>query len=289
MADGLKRYTHEERRRIVESLIPLIKRHVGKDLVALAVTGSFSRETDGAYSDVELVGFVKKEPASDRNGMKFVYNGLLIDLWFITPALYLHRHRQKINLEWPYSGSSTLTPLLNEPLIRKINETPLNISLEERLKVVKNYWPDVQEAAAKVLTAAGRGDAEAVPFLFWQVAEKICVVLSLINGRPFITRAGVFCEVRTFDILPKHAALLSFMPDAQVTSAELANRVQIIFGEVEQILYSFGLDPYVKELDFFVSPLSVGNRIARKLKIDWGLRKAGRVLNALKLKCLRIH
>lgn len=289
MADGLKQHTHEERSCIVERLVPLIKRHMGSELLALAATGSFARGTDGAYSDVELMGFVKRRPDSDRASVKFIYDGVLIDLWFLTRVDYLYIHRQKIGAEWPYAGRNMLVPLLNEPFIREVADVPLNMTLEERMRALGNYWPEVQEATAKVLTASSREDDDSSRFLFWQMSEKMCVALSLVNGRPFTTRAAIFSEVRMFRTLPMHIELLSIPPDSQPTPADMAERAMIVFEEIEQILYSYGLDLYAKSLESFVSPLSVGKKIRRRLKIGNRVRNAVRIISSTRSRLLGAH
>ena len=68
MGEGLKRHTHPEREAMVAALVPLIIRHMGHQLVALGVGGSFARDTDGPYSDLELIGFVKKPVGTARAG-----------------------------------------------------------------------------------------------------------------------------------------------------------------------------------------------------------------------------
>ena len=249
MAQGLKQHTHEERRRITETLVPLIKRHVGRGLIALAATGSFARGTDSPYSDVELIGFVKRRPDSDRAGAKFIHDGILVDLWFLTRADYLYIHRQKIGAEWAYAGSNNLMPLINERFIREISTVPLNMTLEERLHALRDYWPVVQEAIAKVLTAADRDDLASIRFLFWQMVERVCSVTVLTNGRPFSTRAAIFTEVRTFQTLPAHIELLSIASDIAPSPAELGDRARIMFDEMETILHSLGLDLYAKSLE----------------------------------------
>ena len=282
MAQGLRQHTHEERRRIVEMLVPLIKRHVGTGLIALAATGSFAREADGPYSDIELIGFVKKRPDSDRASVKFIHDGILIDVWFLTRVDYLYIHRQKIGAEWPYAGSNNLMPLVNEQCIRETTNVPLNLTLEERLLALRDYWPLVQEASAKVLTAAAHDDLDSTRFLFWQMAEKFCVALSFINGRPFSTRAAIFAEARTFQTLPMHIELLSIGRDTSSSSAELADRARIVFDEMEALVQSFGLELYAKSLDQFVSPLTAGRRIRRRLQIGRRIRRATAFMRSVK-------
>lgn len=57
---GLKKYSHDQRRRIVDELILLIRKKFGENLIALAATASYARNEDFDYIDLELTAFVKE-------------------------------------------------------------------------------------------------------------------------------------------------------------------------------------------------------------------------------------
>jgi len=63
---GIKKYTHKEREKILHEMIPLIKRKFGKNLLAVAARGSFARNTDQPYSDLELFAFLKEMPRGQK-------------------------------------------------------------------------------------------------------------------------------------------------------------------------------------------------------------------------------
>ncbi len=272
MAGGLKQHTHQERARVVKALVPLVQRHMGRDLIALAVTGSFARNTDGAYSDIELIGFVKRQQ-HDREVVNLIHDGMLIHLWFLTRQDYLYHHKQRVGAEWSYAAMNTLVPLINEPFVRELIEVPWALSREDRFRALREFWPLVQEAAGKLLTAASREDSGPVPFLYWQMVEKICVALSLLNGRPYTTRAAIFDEARTFKILPKSFDRLIAPAEGMQKPSELAGRALAAFGEVEELLYAHGAQPNAESLDAFVSPLSAGRRLRRRMQIGRKIRR----------------
>lgn len=272
MAGGLKQHTHQERARVVKALVPLIQRHMGRDLIALAVTGSFARNTDGAYSDIELIGFVKRRQ-EDREIVNLIHDGMLIHLWFLTRQDYLYHHKQRVGAEWYYAAMNTLAPLINEPFVRELIEVPWQLSREDRFKALREFWPLVQEAAGKLLTAASRADSGPVPFLYWQMVEKICVALSLLNGRPYTTRAAIFEEARTFKTLPKSFDRLIAPAESMPNPSELAGRALAAFGEMEELLHAQGVQPNAESLDAFVSPLSAGKRLRRRVQIGRKIRR----------------
>jgi len=254
MADGLKQHTHEERERVIASLIPLIQRHAGSDLVAVAATGSFARRQDGAYSDIELIAFVGVPQEGSRDATRFIHDGMLIDIWYLTSKEYLEIHKGGRRDIWPYAATSTLVAVLNESFVREVAAKPWQLTAEECLAALKELWPEVQEAAAKLLTAVARRDIDPIPFLYWRMAERMCVALSFLNAQPYTTRAAVFAETRRFAILPASYELLIDAPDGRQEPDELARRAKIVFGEIEHLLRERGLTLYEHRLDAFVAP-----------------------------------
>jgi kanamycin nucleotidyltransferase len=273
MLRGLKQHTHQERDRVVEALIPLIQQHLGDNLAALALTGSQARGTDGPYSDIEILCFVKKRLEGDERWSRFVNDGMLIDLWYITREEYLDVYKEKVRGEWPYVAAALLVPLLNEPYVRALIDAPSAATTDRWLSALKAQWPLVQEAAAKFLNAVERDDADALMFLYWQMMEKLCVVLAFLNGHSFTTRAAVFTETRGFRELPPHFEKLLIRPDAPVKAEQLRRLTLTVFEEVEEMLFARGLSLYAKGLDSFVSRETPADRLKRRLKIDRVLRK----------------
>ena len=75
----MKRHTHAERDEILRTVIvPMLQKELGKNLIAIAADGSFARNEDRDYSDLELLVFVKNSKHLP-NGFSKVHNGLLIE------------------------------------------------------------------------------------------------------------------------------------------------------------------------------------------------------------------
>jgi hypothetical protein len=237
---------------------------MGKDLLALAVTGSFAMMSDQLYSDLDFIGFVRKPQGSDREVVNIIVDGLLIHLWFLTRQQYLYMHRQKVRAEWAYAGANTLVPLINEQFIRSLSTAPANTNPKHYRDAVQDLWPSFQEAAGKVLNAVKSGREDNVDYLYWVMVEKLSTVLALLNRKAFSTRSEVFSEARKFELLPvSFHALFEPIPDK---SPELyAERVLTIFKDTETLLLDNGFVLYSRALDSFVMPLSASAKIRRRL------------------------
>jgi len=274
LGEGLKRHTRLEREEVIDALVPPIIRHMGHQLVALGVGGSFARGTDSAYSDLALTGFVKK-PAGARSASRFVHDGLVVDIWFPTRREFLDIHKAKIGPSWPFTAQIALLPLINDAFIRELNAMPYNNSAQDRMRALGEFWPEIQEAAAKLLTAVEGGNVAPVPYLYWQAVEKFCVALSLLNARPFTTRAAMFGEARQFPILPASFEELLIPADQAVGAVELARRVHKGFWEIERLLTAHGLCLQAPSLDAFVREQTFGELLRDSLHVDrFGHREA---------------
>lgn len=277
MPKGLKARTHQDRQKVIELLTPLIKQHVGSNLVALAVSGSFARGSDGAYSDIEFFGFVKRPPSDERTAVRFIHDGLLVDAWFMTRSTYISIFKDKVRMgedSWPYVALNVLSPVFNAPFIQDLLTVPHVRAPDAFRQALVAFWPQVQEATAKLLTAVDRNDVAPTAYLYWQMVEKMCCALSYLNERPYSTRAAVFTEVLSFPSLPPSFSSLMLAPDEPGTPAKLADRARTVFHELEEMLQEQGCNLYAESLSSFVSPQSRGEELARKLKLDRVAHKA---------------
>ncbi len=272
MLKSLKEHSHKERQQIVEALLPLIRRHVGDQLVALAATGSFARNTDAAYSDIELIAFLKERPEPGRHAVRFIYDGMQVDIWFLTRKDYITNHKGGDRKQWPYAARSALIPLFNPGFVQDLSAIPSPISPQDRMAALTDLWPDVQEASGKLLTAVERADTLPIPFLYWAMVEKLCVALSYVNAQPFTTRASIFAEAMSFEHLPASFRAVLEGPGSSLDLPLLSAKVKTVFAEMEQMLEDLGLAPCQENLGDFVNPL-VGGRLRRRLAKNRVVRK----------------
>jgi hypothetical protein len=282
MARGLKPHNSSERKRVVDALAPLIKKHLGRNLIALAITGSLARGDDGAYSDIEMFAFVSRTPEED-SAIQFIYQGLLIEIWLLTRSEYLGIFKDKVRSgghhPWPYVALNVLTPVFNEQFVLELSRIPPPSEISHCRTAFVSFWPKLQEATAKLLTAVSRNDVEPVLFLYWQTVEKSCYALSLLNGRPFSTRAAVFREAQAFPLLPEHFKTLLIRPEDVRSPKQLSEAALLVFEEIEQLALSQGMNLYPDRLDFFVSPKRLSERITRRLGLHRVVQKLRKVLS----------
>ena len=124
---GLKKYTHQDRQRIVEEILPQIREKFGDNLIALAAQGSFARNEDFDYSDLELIAFVKKMPEDRWGGIGKIVDGLLIELIWTTRENYIALTLD-VTKDWYISASDKLQPIINAEFINELKITAQKIS-----------------------------------------------------------------------------------------------------------------------------------------------------------------
>ncbi len=261
---GLKAHSHEQRSQVLNRLVPLVQKHMGKQLLALATSGSYALRSDGLYSDLDLIGFVRDIQDPARAVVNQIYDGLLVHIWFITKDQYLDIHKRKGGEQWAQAGSVSLVPLINAPFVRALADHSCSTTAAEHNAAIIELWPFTQEATGKFLNAVESGNVENSMFLYWNMIDKLTTVLALLNRKPFSTRAKVFSEARQFEILPQSYDAL-FDPIEKRDLAAHRERALNVFAETERLLEARGLLRYVDSLECFVEPPRFGDSARRRI------------------------
>lgn len=248
---GLKKYTHEDRQKVIEEIIPLVRRKFGDNLVALAAQGSFARGDDSGYSDLELVAFVKQMPENKEwEGIGKIRDGLMVELIWMTRENYL-RTTPEVNKEWFLSGSDCLLPIINEEFIRGLSDYRVENLRQKCLAQIRHRWYETQEATAKTLNAAAAGDRDGVPLLFADMLIHMLATLSFLNQTPYITFARFVAQARNFELKPaEFENLLDIMTAGEFQDLpRLEKTIEKVFSQFEAIFENLGVEVYDRNID----------------------------------------
>lgn len=247
---GLKKHTHEERQRVIDQMVPLIRQKFGDNLLALAVTASFARNDDLPYSDLELTAFLKKMPESEKRGMGKIRDGLLVELIWTTEENYL-KEVKEITEQWYLAGSDVLVPVINAEFIENITRRKIAAQPEIFIKHAVGNWHEVQEATAKVLNAILAENRDAMPLLACDILRHMLIVLSFLNQTPFITFAKFISQARGFNIKPAaFDSLADIIVEGEFQDfARLEKAVIEVFTQFETIFEELGVELYDDNLE----------------------------------------
>jgi hypothetical protein len=249
--EGIKKYTHQDRERIVREMIPLIKKKFGNNLVALAAQSSFARREDYHYSDLELHVFLKKKPRDkNQRGMSKIRDGILVELTWGTAADYI-KSTKEVTKEWYLAGSDILVPLINKPFIDKLNKYKIANLKEKCLRQAVIHWHEVQEATAKVLNAIGQKNQEHIPYLMLWMLDGMLISLSLLNHTPYITTGKFITQARSFKLKPERFYDLVDVINkgAYQDLATLEKIIATVFEGFEKIFKKLGCQLYDDNVD----------------------------------------
>ncbi|KPJ73900.1 hypothetical protein AMJ52_02735 [candidate division TA06 bacterium DG_78] len=198
---GLKKYIHKERSEIIKNLIvPVIERELGKNLIAIAADGSYARNEDTDFSDIELVIFVKDRTQLPR-GFGKIIDGILIEGLFVTEQEY-YQNTLDVNEEWYLAGSDRLKALTNPPFIQKVRRYKVKHLREKCFKQAHEMLFGVQESFGKLFTAIKNKNKEN---LFPIVADAVMQVLKLmayLNETPYRTLGSFVTQAKGFTMKP---------------------------------------------------------------------------------------
>ncbi len=248
---GLKKQSHEDRRRVIEEMIPLVQEKFGENLIALAVTASYARNEDFDYSDLELTAFVKEMPDGKKwDGIGKIRDGLLVELVWMTKETYLERTRE-VTHDWYLAGSDTLQPLINESFISELNSYKVKDLRQKCLAQAAKQWHQVQEATAKVLNAISANNREGIPLLLFDMLRHLLINLSFLNQTPFITFSKFISQARTFEIKPAgFDSLIDIAVQGTYQDLQMLEKtVSGVFGEFEAIFEGLDIELYDNNID----------------------------------------
>jgi len=248
---GIRSYSHADRERVIEELIPLIRKKFGENLVALAASASFARGEDSDYSDLELTAFVEELPAgARRGGMGRIRDGMLIELVWTTREAYLEGTRD-VTGAWYIAGSDRLLPLINAPFVEELNRYQVERLREKCLREARRHWYDVQESTAKLLNAILAGNRDGVPLLLFDMTLHMLIVLSFLNQTPYATFARFIAQARAFALKPAgFEALLDIVVHGSYQDlAALRTVVVDVFSQFEAIFEALGVELYDRSID----------------------------------------
>lgn len=202
--ESLKPHTRAERQAVAQALIPLWQRRFGDGLLAVAATGSFARGDDRAYSDLELVVFLRQMPGPGEDPyLQRVVDGMLVEAEYLTEEAYVARYAT-VAADWHMAGGAPLMPLHNAPFVEDIARRVAQVRYprEQFLARAGRRFIEVQEASGKVLGAIEAADWTAIPLLLFDAVMHILVTLAYLNERPFTTFARYMDEGRAMPHIP---------------------------------------------------------------------------------------
>ena len=248
---GLKKYSHEDREKVIEEMVPLIKRRFGENLVALAAQASYARNEDADYSDLELIAFVREMPEGKKvGGMGRIRDGMMVELVWMTKETYL-AETLDVTEDWFIAGSDTLLPIINEAFIECLVEYRIENLVEKCLEQAVRRWYEVQEAAAKVLNAVGKRNSTGVSLLVFDMYLHMLVVLAFLNRTPYTTFSQFIAESRRFETKPdSFEELTRIVTDGTYQNlSRLGKVVADVFAEFEEIFAELGAELYDDSVD----------------------------------------
>lgn len=248
---GLKKYSHSDRRRIIEELTPLIQRKFGENLVALAATASYARNEDYDYSDLELTAFVKTMPEGQRRGgMGKIRDGLLVELIWTTGEFYV-ADTLEVTGNWYLAASDILQPIINDDFINELNNYRVENLKQKCLAQATKHWHEVQEATAKVLNAVSTSNREGIPLLLFDMLRHMLIELSFLNQTPYVTFARFISQARVFHVKPdSFDALVEIVVQGTYQDLQaLEKYVTGVFSQFEAIFEEYGIELYDSDIN----------------------------------------
>jgi hypothetical protein len=235
---GLKKYTHAQRQIIIDTIIiPQLKKELGNNLIAIAADGSFARNDDTDYSDIELMVFVNSRERLPR-GIGKIHDGVLIDIAFVTEDEY-YNHVLEPNADWYISGSDTLLPLLNTQFIEKVQQYRIHDLSQKCFGYARSQLFEVQESFGKLFTAIHRENKENLLPVLADAVMQVLKLLAFMNARPYTTLGSFVTQARSFPEKPDgFDEFMDIIVSAHYLDLEsLSIRARTLFSGIEKYFH----------------------------------------------------
>lgn len=248
---GLKRYSHQDRKEVIQEMIPLIRKKFGENLIALAAQASYARNEDLDYSDLELIAFVREMPKGKKiGGMGKIREGLLVELVWMTKETYI-KEVKEVTKDWYIAGSDILLPIINKPFIESLNNYEVENLKEKCLNHATSHWHEVQESTAKVLNAISRKNKLTISLLVFDMYLHMLIVLSFLNQMPYRTFSELIVQSKKFKTKPEHFNDLTniIIDGTHRNLGQLKKAVEEVFTEFESIFEELGFALYDNNVD----------------------------------------
>ena len=248
--EGMQRHTRDDRTRVVQRLIEMHRRELGENLLGLATQGSYARDSDRDYSDLEIVAFLTTVPgATSWADCVQIWRGLLIDIIWTTKSEYIARVKE-VTPQWYLAGTDRLGALINEPLIDEVNGyKPRDLAAKCRAEALR-HWPVTQEATSKVLNAVGRGNTDNVGRLLFAMLDHVLIELAFINERPYESASTALSEALALSKLPRGFGDLASVAieGGHTDPARVREAVRTVFAGLEELFAEEGVVLYDDDL-----------------------------------------
>lgn len=247
---GLKKHTHAQRMEIINKIIvPILKRKLGKNFIAIAADGSYARNEDSYFSDIELMIFVKDKKNLPR-GFGRIVNGILIEGLFVTEDEY-YKSTLDVNEEWYISGSDRLMAIIDKAFIKKVQNYKVKNVSSKCFEYAKNMLSEIQESFGKLLTTIKMRNRENLFPVLADVVMQVLKLMAYINKTPYKTLSTFVTQARNFKIKPRgFNEFIDMIVDGNYLNFEtLQKRSAKLFTGIEEFFTNkIGNDIYDSDL-----------------------------------------
>ena len=198
---GLKKHTHAQRSKLLRNIVvPMLRKELGPNLVAIAADGSYARHEDTGFSDLELMVFVKDNTTLPR-GFAKIYDGMLIEGLFITEEQY-HKQIHEPNDVWYIAGSDILLPITNPSFVHRLQQYEVNDLAKKCDKHAQILLYEIQESFGKLFNAIDHANRDNLFPILSEAVMNTLKLLAYINRKPYTSMNSFVTEAKRFKKKP---------------------------------------------------------------------------------------
>ncbi len=216
----------------------MLQKELGRNLVAIAADGSYARNEDGSYSDLEFMVFVKSNKGLPF-GFSKIFDGMLVEGLFVTEQQY-HKMVHEPNKDWYIAGSDRLMAIKNPRFIQKLEAYRTKNLPQKCDRLAVDMFNEVQETFGKLLNAIEKGNHENLYPILSDAVMSTLRLMAFINRKPYKSLNSMISEAKRLEKKPKgFDELIGLLQRGAYTDLrKLSKYSKKLFGGIEELMKS---------------------------------------------------
>ena len=179
----------------------MLRSELGDNMIAVAADGSFARNEDQGYSDLELMIFVKDTEHLPK-GFSKIHDGMLIEGLFVTEKEYYNMIYEP-NKDWYIAGSDRLMAITNPRFVARVQKYRAQNVPQKCDRIALDMLNEIQENFGKLLNATDKNNQENIFPILSDTLMGVLRLLAFINRKPYISLNSMVTQATKFKKKPR--------------------------------------------------------------------------------------
>jgi predicted nucleotidyltransferase len=236
-------HSHADREQYLHQVMEFLQTTYREHIEGIAVEGSYARQTDLEFSDIELTVLLTQKPTDLADDLLFMFDGCKVGVSFFETAPFLKKYRDVSSVDWVHFGNGYEVPLYHERFMMEVENTVIDDVEQKCQRLAKEHFEwEVHEYFGKLFNAILHTQEDFLPLIFAKTFEMSCEVLALLNYQAFPTYADLIKTTRGFTKLPpSFESMFAILAHGTFTDDDTFTIVTAYYNELVDLIEQEGI------------------------------------------------